>query len=548
VARTQLLDQLLRRTRRLHAAPGRQIGPRGPGHQTVGAARSAPMAGAGAGALRAHAEDNDQDGRVVVVGAGLAGLHCAYRLLELGVWASVYDAAPRVGGRVYTDRHTFGPVQHSELGGERIDTGHETMRDLAEELGIPLLDYATDAPGLTDQVFHFGGRRLSEAEILEGFAPVARAVDDALNSLADPGDPAVSFDEPNGGAWLDTMPLAAFLDRSGVAEPVRTLLEVAYVSEYGVEASELSALSLVSLISTDRQRFRLYGDSDERFNSAIGNDAFAHRLAAALPPDRIHLGPALEALRQTSGGTYVLTFARDATHFDVAADHVVLALPFTRLREVDLAVDLPPLKRRAIAELGYGSNAKLLFGTATRVWRAQGAAGESYTDRGYQCAWDSSRLQPGDGGIMTAFVGGRAGVALGAGTPEAQLDRVLEQIEPVFPGTRAASTGQVVRMHWPSEPLYRGSYSAYTVGQQTAFGGVEGQRVGNLHFCGEHTSRDFQGFMEGAALTGAMVAAEVAGDLGLQTGHGRATGGARPAAGPAERIWVRAHEARERRR
>jgi monoamine oxidase len=485
---------------------------------------------------------------VVVVGAGLAGLHCAYRLLELGLVASVYDAAPRVGGRVHTDRRTFGPAQHGELGGERIDAGHETMRDLAEELGIPLLDYATDSPGLLDRVFHFGGRRLSEAEILEGYAPVARAVDAARDRLADPADPTVFYDRPNGGAWLDELSLAAFLDRSGVAEPVRTLLEVAYVSEYGLEATELNALSLVSLISTDRRRFRLYGDSDERFHPAPGCDAFAHRLAAALPPDRIHLGAALEALRPAPGGAYVLTFARDATRFDVAADHVVLALPFTRLREVDLAVALPPAKRRAIAELRYGTHGKLLFGTATRVWRAQGAAGESFTDRGYQCAWDSSRLQPGDGGVMTAFVGGRAGVALGAGPPEAQLDRLLEQLEPVFPGVRAASTGRVVRMHWPSEPLFGGSYAAYTVGQQTAFAGAEGERVGNLHFCGEHTSRDFQGFMEGAALTGAMAADEVAGDLGLEAGRGRGPGGARPAAGAAGRIRTRARAARARRR
>jgi monoamine oxidase len=74
------------------------------------------------------------------------------------------------------------------------------------------------------------------------------------------------------------------------------------------------------------------------------------------------------------------------------------------------------------------------------------------------------------------------------------------------------------------------------VGQFTAFAGAEIERVGNLHFCGEHTSLDAQGFMEGAALTGAMAATEVAGDLGLRTEE---------RLGPGARILERARLARQ---
>jgi monoamine oxidase len=526
VARTPLFDQVVRVFRRLpggpEAAQGRPqagaIDRRGLLRRAlVGAAGTAALAGA---APRVRAGGGDAAARVVIVGAGLAGLHCAYRLQDLGLTASVYDAATRLGGRVLTDRRTFGPGQHAELGGELIDTGHETMRALAEELEIPLLDYATDAPGLAGPIFYVGGRRLSEAEVTDGFAPIARAIDAALATLRDPDDRFVYYDNANGGAWLDALSVADFLDRSGAAGPVRTLLEVAYTAEFGLEPEASNALNLVLYISTDLERFRIYGESDERFHARPGSDAFTARLAAALPPQQLHLGAALEALRPGADGAYVLTFARGARRFDVEADHVVLALPFTLLREVDLGVALPPVKRRAIAELGYGTNAKLMAGTAARVWRSQGATGESISDRGYQSSWDTSRLQPGAAGILTAFVGGTAGLELGAGTPAAQLERFLEQIDPVFPGVRLASTGRVARMHWPSYPFTRGSYAAYKVGQYTAFAGAEIERVDNLHFCGEHTSLDFQGFMEGAALTGAMAADEVAGDLGLDSGDG----------------------------
>ncbi|MDQ3700019.1 MAG: FAD-dependent oxidoreductase, partial [Chloroflexota bacterium] len=420
------------------------------------------------------------------------------------------------GGRVFTDRRTFPDGQHCELGGEFIDTPHETMRDLAEELGIPLFDYATDDPRLVDDVADIGGRKLGEAELLAGFAPIARAVDAAVATLSDQTDPFVYYNKPNGGQALDALSISAWLDRIGAAGPVRTLLEVAYTTEFGLDPGESNALNLVFLIGTDLEQFRLYGESDERFHARRGNDAFTTRLAEALRPGQIRLGHTLEAIRPGPGAPYVLTFVRDARRVDVPADHVVLALPFTTLRRVDVGVALPPAKRRAIDELGYGTNTKLMGGLRSRVWRAQGFTGATFSDRGYQSSWDSSRLQPGSSGIITNFTGGSVGVRAGEGTPVQQLARFLDQFDGVFPGVAAASTGRAVRMHWTSYPLTLGSYAAYKVGQYTTIAGAEIERVGNLHFCGEHTSLDFQGYMEGGAATGAVAACELADDLGLE--------------------------------
>jgi monoamine oxidase len=69
-------------------------------------------------------------------------------------------------------------------------------------------------------------------------------------------------------------------------------------------------------------------------------------------------------------------------------------------------------------------------------------------------------------------------------------------------------------MHWPTHPQVKGSYASYRPGQW-AYWSLEGQREGNLHFCGEHCSLEFQGYMEGGAETGALVAAEILDDLGI---------------------------------
>jgi monoamine oxidase len=89
----------------------------------------------------------------------------------------------------------------------------------------------------------------------------------------------------------------------------------------------------------------------------------------------------------------------------------------------------------------------------------------------------------------------------------------LSQVEPVLPGISGQWNGQATFDDWQANPWTRGSYSFWRVGQYTAFGGVEGEPEGNCHFAGEHTSIDFQGYLNGAVASGERAAAEVAAAL-----------------------------------
>jgi monoamine oxidase len=101
------------------------------------------------------------------------------------------------------------------------------------------------------------------------------------------------------------------------------------------------------------------------------------------------------------------------------------------------------------------------------------------------------------------------------GTAESQAQMVLPWIELVYPGSAAKYVpNSAIRQHWPTYPHTKGSYASYKLGQWSFFG-LEGAREENQHFCGEHCSEDFQGYMEGGAETGAMVAAEILDDLGV---------------------------------
>ena len=442
---------------------------------------------------------------VAIIGGGTAGLHCAYRLKKKGLRATVYEATARTGGRMFSNRTTFASSgQTCELGGEFIDTAHRTMRQLAHEFGLTLEDKRTDRPGLTDLVGYFNGRKVPYSELLTLFAPIAAAIDDSLATLTVP-DNGITYADPNGGEWLDNLSLTQWFDREGIHGIGRELVETAHVIEWGLDADEMNAYDMLGLISTGTKKLEPFGDSDERFHVKDGNDQIPRKLAEGID-GQIETGRVLECVTQRADGKYVVAFACGR---QVIADHVVSAIPFKLLREVQLRVDLPQLKRVAINELGYGQNSKCMTGYRSRPWRAQGSDGQSFSDLPFQNSWDTAQMQAGDHGILTEYTGGSRALAAGNGTTSAHAAAFVSQIDRVYPGAAAAYDGKAIRQNWHRMPFNRASYSAYLVGQYTKFAGTEGDRVGNFHFAGEHTDFDNQGYMEGAARSGTRVAKEI---------------------------------------
>lgn len=451
------------------------------------------------------------DEPVLIVGAGIAGLTAGYRLRQAGVPVRVMEAQNRIGGRMYTLRDYFPDGQVAELGGELIDSCHTRIRALACELGLELDDLSQEEPGLSNDVWFFDGRRYTDREVVEAFTPVAARITEALATLGGDGD--VTYRQPNGGERLDRTTVAEWLDGAGVRGWFRELLDVAYTTEYGLETDKQSALNFLLMIDPEPEPFRVFGSSDERFHVRGGNDLIPRALASRLD-DAIETGAVLEAVSARGDGGFTATFRRGESSFEVGARHLLLAIPFTLLREVRLDLPLPEVKRRAIRELGYGTNAKLMVGFSERVWRTRhGSNGSVLTNLPFQLTWETSRHQPGRSGILTNFTGGRHGIELGEGTDAHQAALLVRDLERVFPGVAAARNGKEARFHWPSHPWTRGSYASYLPGQWTGFRGAEREPVGRLFFAGEHCSLEAQGFMEGGCETGEAAAREILASL-----------------------------------
>ena len=458
-------------------------------------------------------------GDIGIVGAGFAGLVCADRLAAKGVAATLHEAADRVGGRAWSLGAGFpGPVsfpgQVCERGGELIDNLHKTMLGYVREFGLTLEDISKE-PG--EIFYQFGGQAFPESAVVDEYRALVGAMHDDLRTLGAPT--ADSYTEAD--RVLDYTNLRDYLVSRGAGPLIKAALGTAYNIEYGLEIEQQSCLNMLLFIHVDkRSRFQPFGVfSDERYHVVEGNEAIVRGIANRLPGP-VNLGRKLVRARKLADGRIELAFKQGAKTVTVVHDRVVLTLPFSVLRDVELdpSLGLPAWKTHAIQNLRYGTNAKLMVGFDGRPWAALGSNGTAYTDRAnLQNCWETNAaLATDQHAILTDYTGGNLGASLNPKNPQANAEAFLADLDTVYPGAKAKATrsGGKLRVHlehWPSNPLSKGSYTCNFPGYFTSICDNEAKAVGNLHFAGEHTSSfyEWQGFMEGAALSGLRAAGEI---------------------------------------
>jgi monoamine oxidase len=450
----------------------------------------------------------DGPSRVAVIGAGLAGLSAATRLAAAGIGVTVYEAGQRVGGRTYTERGVF-PGRTVDLGGEFVDSWHDQLRGMVSALGLELEDTWED-DDVQDTVASMHGDLFGEDELERFERTMKEAVERALASHPfDPNDITyTSFDAHEKG--LDAMSASDWLDRAGIArDRSRTVLEAGFVSLYGGSLEEASALVLLQEV------IGAGPESDERYVIKGGAGQVAEVLTKRLPEGTVKLGHRLSVLTEKAPGKLELTFEVDGAERTETAEAVVLAIPFSTLRDVKLSVPLSPVKKRAIAELHYGAASKVCVGITGKPWRALNSSGTVLSDSAFPYCWDATRMQDSEHGVITFFTGGTDGRLLGKVDDGMSRAAMLEVLNRVFPGVRAAARpGEQVTVPWSDEPFAKGGYALYAPGQVTAFRGCEGEPEGRVFFAGEHTSLEAQGYMEGAVRSGVKAASDVRNVLG----------------------------------
>jgi monoamine oxidase len=455
--------------------------------------------------------------RIAIVGAGLAGLRCAHLLWTAPhrepVRATVFEAnQTRAGGRCWTLRDFFAAGLLTEHGGSFIDTTHVAIRRLVARLG------------LTEEVVN-GGDLLSGKDIyfIDGayYTQTEAAADWKAVGYEAFRRAAAQLATTAGARRLDAMSVPEWLQSTEIGASTRLgkLLLANTVTENGGDPADQSALDLIQITAgSPRSRLVLLPGDDERYHVVGGNDQLVGRMIADLPRGTVLLDHELVAVRERADRTLTLVFATASRTREVQVDRAVLALPFSKLRDVDLSASgLSTAKRHVIRTLGMGSNAKIHTELSHKTWPTLGFAGVAYSEwNGFCCAWDDSvplgpRASPA---LLLGFPGGYVGARTLKGpahgpAPAQDLDWFLARIELVFPGTTSAATGRAYEDHWALDPWVNGAYSYYRVGQANSYGAIAARPEGRIHFAGEHTSVSYQGFLNGAVESGERAAREL---------------------------------------
>jgi monoamine oxidase len=446
---------------------------------------------------------------IVIVGGGTAGLTAAYYLAKEGIGSAIYEGSGRVGGRMFTAQKFNDAGMFCELGGEFVDTDHEDIIKLCQELGLAVDDLTTDEKFPLQEIFFSQNKIRTEKQVIAAFKPLAQKLLNDSKALLVDGEvevPTYHSDlalSPLVKA-LDRMTLTEYLTQARIDSWLLDLISNAYVGEYGLEADQQSALNLIILIEPDtKDGFKIFGSSDEAKRIRGGSEALPKALLKAIQPAvPIEYDHKLMAVRD-HGTHFTLHFDQAGKTVEVNAKRLILAIPPPLLNELDMkALELSPIKRQAIRDWGFGTNSKLMLGFQKRSWeKPDGLRGFSVLpDRLAQEFWDTSRGQEGSRGIVTCFLGGQAGRVV---APTQQIQS-LDFLDRIFPGTKSMFDGNRMLMHWPSQALARGSYTCSKPGQYTTIYGAfaETELSGRLVFAGEHCSADWSGYMQGAVQSG----------------------------------------------
>lgn len=335
--------------------------------------------------------------RVVVLGAGLAGLAAAWNLQKNGYDVTVVEAQDTPGGRVKTLREPFTNGCYAEAGAVRIYNNHRWTQKYIRLMGLEskLRAYDDDKGA---HLWYLQGKRfvtptagdwplpgLSAREKANPFAMVEEYWGPGFRAVGDPMSPHY----PNAEARaVDAFSMYDFFKQRGASD--------AWVAVLAAQEGDFRGLSALAVTALEGAP----NDGPHTSTSGLfgGNDQLPKALAAALG-NAVKYRTEVRKIAHDDDGVTVTV--RDASgQHEIAADHCVCTLPFPVLRKVEIARAFSAEKMNAIEEYGLCSIARVSLQTRTRFWRddplgALGGLNMIGTDTAAGRIWNTSWLQPG---------------------------------------------------------------------------------------------------------------------------------------------------------
>jgi len=447
--------------------------------------------------------------KVIVVGAGLAGLAATYELQQAGVDVTLIERSGRVGGRIRTLRGHFADDAWVDLGGQTSGGGYANFFYYATKFGLAFEEQrAFPGGGRPDLLLHLQGNLYSGATLRGDPGQWPLPLTDAEKAQA----PTRLLSHYLGGVAkrigtpervldpeflpYDELSLLEFLQRQGASEAAIGLID---------HTLNYNSVATVSALSALRDATRaLQGRGGAALNLANGNSSLTEAFGKELG-DVVRLDTELKALTQDDERVTLQVETKGLSDV-LYAQRVVVAVPFTALRKVRIDAGLPASRQKIINELPYTQIAQAYLQTRVRFWEKDAPVAMIYSDGPLERLFNASARMSGDRGLLINWVNGTGLHKLAAGDPAEHLDRVLFELEKIWPQSRDMIE-QTYTKNW-GQSYANGAYAHYAPGQMAAFAAEIPKPAGRLHFAGEHTELVAPG-MEGALTSGKRAAQEI---------------------------------------
>ena len=442
----------------------------------------------------------DQPGkRVIIIGAGMAGLVAGYELARAGHDPLILEAQSRVGGRIYTLRK-FAPGLYAEAGAMRIPRVHDLTLGYIEHFGLELRPFVMGNPkGLV----YVGGKRMTAAQA--GLTPdelgFAVAEHERGRSFGDLWEEATR----DLRAWLETDQVAGWerIRREYDGYTLREFLEMKGFSEGAIEMYGVMNFVEAGINNAVVEEFREdFGKAYEDMQEIVGGaDRLPNALYAELA-DRVRFGAEVHALDQDADSVTV-HFKTEAGRYAITGDYAIVTLPFSVLRQVEVMTPFSREKQRAIRQLNYSASTKVLFQVRERIWETDDGifGGATVTDLPIRrMNYPTPDPTTSRGMLLASYTWDQDAARWGAMDEETRLEEALEDVSKIHP--RIRDVYEVGASHaWSDDRYANGAFALFEAGQQTQLQADIVRPEGRIHFAGEHCSL-YHAWIQGALESG----------------------------------------------
>jgi monoamine oxidase len=406
----------------------------------------------------------------IIIGAGLSGLAAAHALKDWNV--TVLEARPRLGGRVFSYKFNENPELVCELGGEWVGASHDRMKALCRDFKIPLLDHRFEASLMQDGVVKRPGQWDFTANAKAAFEQFRKTYEHYKEQ------DRVRLDQYDWWTWLKQI---------GFSEEDLLLRDLQDSTDFG------ETIRMISAYAAAAEYFESSPANEMDFKMEGGNSRLVNALASQLGDTSVHTGMAVEKITQRGGRVMVTAGGRVFT-----ADACICTVPTRVLTKITFDPPLPTAHAAAANKLQYARIVKNQILFKERFWDAEDFSLVSDVTSHYY--FHSTKNQPGKQGILCSYAIGEKADILASQSSDRRSEIITRDLLPL--NRRAPELAlNIQSLPWQRDPYTQGAYAFYRPGQWFTLRPILKQPHGKVLFAGEHLA-DWQGFMEGAVVTG----------------------------------------------